>query len=132
MRVSKRIAEFVKQEVEKAIPYGTPTEEYNTARAVMIQTTEELNKKINEYAAQLIADVTHLPEGFKIYHHSDCYLSHSDWKSPLSVARDEHEKKVRDQRKKAVDSILINLELGATRAELATIMKEAIAEVTAE
>lgn len=132
MRVSKRIAEFVKQEVEKAIPYGAPTEDYNTARVAMIQATEELNKKINEYAAQLIAGVTHLPEGFKIYHHSDCYLSYTDWNSPLSVARGEHEKKVRDQRKKAVDSILISLELGATRAELATIMKEVIAEVTAE
>lgn len=132
MRVSKRIAEFVQQEVEKAIPYGTPTEDYNTARTAMIQTTEELNKKINEYADQLVAGITHLPEGFKIYHHSDCYLSHTDWNSPLSVARSEHEKKVRDQRKKAVDSILISLELGATRAELATIMKEVIAEVTAE
>lgn len=132
MRVSKRIAEFVRQEVEKAIPYGAPTEDYNTARAAMIQTTEELNEKINEYAAQLIAGVTHLPEGFKIYHNSNCYLSHSDWNSPLSVTRNEHEKKVRDQRKKAVDSILISLELGATRAELATIMKEIIAEVTAE
>ena len=132
MRVSKRIAEFVQQEVEKAIPYGTPTEDYNTARAAMIQTTEELNKKINEYADQLVAGITYLPEGFKIYHHSDCYLSYTDWNSPLSVTRSEHEKKVRDQRKKAVDSILISLELGATRAELATIMKEVIAEVTAE
>lgn len=132
MRVSKRIAEFVQQEVEKAIPYGAPTEDYNTARAAMIQTTEELNKKINEYADRLVAGITHLPEGFKIYHHSDCYLSHTDWNSPLSVARSEHEKKVRNQRKKAVDSILISLELGATRAELATIMKEVIAEVTAE
>ena len=48
MRVSKRIAEFVQQEVEKAIPYGAPTEDYNTARAAMIQTTSELNEKINE------------------------------------------------------------------------------------
>lgn len=132
MRVSKRIAEFVQNEVEKAIPYGAPTEDYNTARAAMIQTTEELNEKINEYAAQLIAGISHLPEGFKIYHNSNCYLSHSDWNSPLSVARNEHEKKVRGQRKKAVDSILISLELGATKSELATIMKEVIADVTAE
>lgn len=132
MRVSKRIAEFVEQEVAKAIPYGAPTDDYSAARAAMIQTTEELNKKINEYAAQLLAGVTDLPEGFKIYHHYDCYLTNTDWNSPLSIARNEHEKKVRNQRKKAVDSILISLELGATRAELATIMKEVIAEVTAE
>lgn len=132
MRVSKRIAEFVQQEVEKAIPYGAPTRDYHAASAAMFQTTQELNDKITEYAAQLVASVTDLPEGFKISHNSRCYVSCTDWNSLLSVARNAHEKKVRDQRKKAVDSILISLELGATRTELATIMKEVIAEVTAE
>lgn len=133
MRVSKRIAEYVEQEVAKAIPYGAPTDDYKATCVRMNELQSEVNTKVVEYAKKLCAEATAtLPEGFFVKLHTEFPITTNSYNSPMQCAATSHERKVREQRKKAVDSILISLELGATRAELATIMKEVIAEVTAE
>lgn len=133
MRVTKLIREYVEEEVAKAIPYGEPTENWKKEVACLNDLTTQLNEQVEKYADELLASVGNLPEGFIISKRKGYrIIEGSSFNSPLDCARREHERDIRDKRKKAVDTILISLELGATRAELADLMKSVVAEVVSE
>lgn len=133
MRVTKRIAEYVTKEVEKAIPYGAPVTDYNTASVRMAELKTEVNDKVLEYARKLCEEATAtLPEGFIIKPNSDYPIASTSWCSPLEKTANSHRQKVREQRSAAVESILVSLELGATKAELAGLIVEAVAEATSK
>lgn len=133
MRVTKRIADYVAKEVEKAIPYGAPVTDYNAAYVQMSELRAEINDKVCEYARKLCeeANVT-LPEDFVIGLNNEHPISSSAWGSPMDKAANSHRQKVRDQRAAAIESILVSLELGATKAELAGLIAEAVAEATSK
>lgn len=133
MRVTKRIAEYVTKEVEKAIPYGAPVTDYNTAYVQMSELRAEINDKVCEYARKLCEEATAtLPEGFVIKLNSDYPITSTSWGSTLEKTANSHRQKVREQRSAAVESILVSLELGATKAELAGLIAEAVAEATSK
>jgi hypothetical protein len=133
MRVTKRIAEYVTKEVEKAIPYGAPDADCHAASVRMAELKTEVNNKVLEYARKLCEEATAaLPEGFIIKPNNDYPITSTSWGSPLETAANSHRRKVRDQRSAAVESILVSLELGATKAELAGLITEAVAEATSK
>lgn len=133
MRVTKRIAEYVAKEVEKAIPYGAPVTDYEAAYARMNEMKTEINDKVLEYARKLCEEATvALPEGFVIKLNNEHPITSSAWCSPMDRAANSHRQKVRDQRAAAIESILVSLELGATKAELAGLIAEAVAEATSK
>ena len=133
MRVTKRIAEYVAKEVEKAIPYGAPVTDYNTAYVQMNDLKAEINNKVCEYARKLCEEANIiLPEGFVISLNNEHPITSSAWCSPLDKAANSHKQKVRNQRAAAIESILVSLELGATKAELAGLIAEAVAEATSK
>lgn len=133
MRVTKRIAEYVTKEIEKAIPYGAPVTDYNTAYVQMTELKTEINDKVCEYARKLCEEANAtLPEGFVISLNNEHPMTSSAWCSPMDRAANSHRQKVRDQRAAAIESILVSLELGATKAELAGLIAEAVAEATSK
>lgn len=133
MRVTKRIAEYVAKEVEKAIPYGAPVNDYEAACVRMNKLKTEINDKVYDYAQKLCEEANAtLPEDFIIKLNSDYPVTSTSWCSPMQKAANTHRQKVHDQRSAAVESILVSLELGATKAELAGLIAEAVAEATSK
>lgn len=84
-------------------------------------------KQVDIYAKELLASVSNLPEGFIIKRTNNCIFSASSWNSPMHCASNAHQKEIRDKRAAAIERILVELELDATKADLERLIEEAIA-----
>lgn len=129
MRVTKIIREYVEKTVTAKMPYGKPTEDNTKACAKMETLRKQVNDQVVEYATKLCEEATkELPEGFVISLYSQNPITKSNYKSPLQEAAIAHEKEIRENREKAIETILVELELGATKADLERLIAEAIGE----
>lgn len=128
MRVTKIIREYVEKTINAKMPYGEPTTTYNQHRQCLNDLTSQLNEKVNAYAEELLAGVGNLPEGFTIKRTHWSVFENSTWNSPMHTAASNHEREVRENREKAIETILVELELGATKADLERLIAEAIGE----
>lgn len=129
MRVTKLIREYVEKTITAKMPYGAPVAEYKDACARMNELRTEVNEKVVEYAKKLCAEATaSLPEGFFVNLHSENPISTNSFNSPLQCAARTHENKVRERRAEAIESILLELELGATKADLERLISEAVGD----
>ena len=81
---------------------------------------------MDTYAKELLASINNLPEGFTIKRTANCIFSASSWNSPMHCASNAHQKEIRDKRAAAIERILVELELGATEADLERLIAEAI------
>ena len=128
MRVTKLISEYVRKTIEAKLPYGEPTQTFKQHQQALINLHNQLEEKVNAYAKELLAGVDNLPEGFEIklsnYHMFDC----TSYGSPMREAAAKHENEIREQRAKAIESVLVELELGATKADLERLIAEAISK----
>lgn len=128
MRVSKIIRDYVEKTIITKMPYGAPTETYKQHRQCLDDLTSQLNEKVDAYAKELLAGIGNLPEGFKIQKSHYSVFECSSWNSPMHTAAATHERQVRERREKAIETILVELELGATKADLERLISEAISE----
>lgn len=127
MRVTKLIREYVEKTITAKMPYGEPTAEYKAACAQMCDLKTEVNEKVVAYAKQLCEEATaQLPEGFYIKLHSNFPITSNSCNSPLQYAAGSHERAIREKRAEAIESILLELELGATKADLERLIAEAL------
>ena len=127
MRVTKIIREYVEKTINAKMPYGAPTQEYHDACVKMTQLKEEVNDKVVEYARKLCKEATaKLPEGFNIYLASQFPVTSNSYNSPLQCTAGKHEKEIREKRAQAIEAILVELELGATKADLERLIAEAV------
>lgn len=127
MRVTKIIREYVEKTVNTKMPYGAPMEEYLAADRKLNDLCDRLEKQVEDYADELLASVSNLPEGFTIERTNKCIFSASSWNSPMNCASNAHQKEIRAKRAAAIERILLELELGATKADLERLIEEAIA-----
>lgn len=127
MRVTKIIREYVEKTVTDKMPYGAPTEEYIAANRNMNDLCDRLEKQVEAYADELLNGIDNLPEGFTIKRTNNCIFSASSWNSPMHCASNAHQKEIRNKRAAAIERILLELELGATKADLERLIEEAIA-----
>ena len=128
MRVTKLIREYVEKTITNKMAYGEPTKKFEAARKLLDETKQSVEEKVEAYAKTLVAEANSgLPEGFRIYL-SDAYgyVRSSHYDAPLAKAAVAHEREVREKRKTAIESILLELELGATKADLERLIEEAI------
>ena len=109
------------------MPYGAPMEEYQAAVKELDSLCERLEKQVEAYADELLNGINNLPEGFTIKRNNRCFFTVSSWNSPMQCASNSHQKEIRDKRAAAVERILLELELGATKADLERLIEEAIA-----
>jgi hypothetical protein len=128
MRVTKIIREYVEKTIKEKMPYGEPTATYKQHCQSLSDLTDQLNERINAYAEELLASVGNLPEGFTIKKSHWSIFESSSWNSPMHTAAAAHERQVRENREKAIETILVELELGATKADLERLIAEAISE----
>ena len=127
MRVTKIIREYVEKTVTAKMPYGEPTQVNHEACAKMETLRYQVNEQVVEYATKLCEEVNaQLPEGFKISLYGHTPITKTNYGSPLQTAAVEHERKIREKRAQAIESILLELELGATKADLERLISEAI------
>lgn len=127
MRVTKIIREYVEKTVTNALPFGAPRENYIAADRELNDLRDRLEEQVDTYAKELVANINNLPEGFTIKRTHNCIFSASSWNSPMHCASNTHQKEIRDKRAAAIERILVELELGATKADLERLIEEAIA-----
>lgn len=129
MRVTKLIREYVEKTITAKMPYGAPSAEYKAACTQMCDLKTEVNDKVVAYAKKLCEEATaKLPEGFYVKLHSNFPITSDSYNSPLQCAAVSHERATREKRAEAIESILVELELGATKADLERLIAEAIGE----
>lgn len=127
MRVTKLIREYVEKTITAKMPYGAPTAEYKAACVQMCDLKTEVNEKVVAYAKKLCEEATaKLPEGFYVRLHSNFPITSDSYNSPLQCAAITHERAVCEKRAEAIESILLELELGATKADLERLIEQAI------
>lgn len=127
MRITKRIEAYVKEQVEASMPFGAPISEFRVAQEKLSDAASKIEKNVNDYIAQLCAEANaRLPEGFKVVPYDWRRVSRTWYGAPLAEAADKHEREVCQKRKMAVESILLSLELGATKDDLERLISEAI------
>ena len=126
MRVTKIIREYVEKTVTNAMPFGAPRDEYIAADRELNDLCDRLEEQVDTYAKELVANIDNLPEGFTIKRTHYCIFSASSWNSPMHCASNAHQKEIRDKRAAAIERILVELELGATKADLERLIEEAI------
>ena len=128
MRVTKLIREYVEKTITTKMVFGEPTEKFRAARNLLDETEKSVEEKVEAYAKALVAEAnSNLPEGFKIYlSDTYSYVRSSHYDAPLAKAAVAHEREVREKRKTAIESILLELELGATKADLERLIEQAI------
>ena len=128
MRVTKLIREYVEKTITTKMAFGEPTENFKAARKLLDETEQAVEEKVEAYAKALVKEAnSNLPEGFKIYlSETYGYVRSSHYDAPLAKAADAHEREIRKRRADAIDSILLELELGATKADLERLIEQAI------
>lgn len=126
MRVTKIIREYVEKTITNALPYGAPKDEYIAANRKMDELCKQLEEQVDAYAKELVASIDSLPEGFTIKRTRNNIFTSSSWNSPMQEASNAHERAIRDKRAAAIEQVLVELELGATKADLERLIKEAI------
>ena len=128
MRVTKIIREYVEKTINAKLVYGEPTEKFHAARKLLDETELAVEAKIEAYAKTLVEEANSgLPEGFKIYlSETYGYVRSSHYDAPLAKASATHEREIREKRKAAIESILVELELGATKADLERLIEQAV------
>ena len=67
-----------------------------------------------------------MPEGFVLSVACGDKITSTDYRAPLREESDKHQREVREKRRKAIENILVELELGATKADLERLIAEAI------
>ena len=113
--------------IAEKLPYGEPTKANDEACTKMKTLQQQINAKVAEYATQLCEEANkQLPEGFILGLYGHSFISKTNLKAPLQEAANKHEKEIRERRAKAVESILVELELGATKADLERLIEEAV------
>ena len=127
MRVTKIIREYVEKTVTAKMPYGTPVEEFQAANKELNDLHDRLEEQVDTYAKELLASVSNLPEGFTIKRTNNRIFTASSWNSPMYEASNVHKREICDKRAAAIERILLELELGATKADLERLIEEAIA-----
>ena len=127
MRVTKIIREYVEKPVTNALPFGGPKDEYIAADRELNDLRDRLEEQVATYAKELLAGIDNLPEGFTIKRTNYCIFSASSYDSPMYCASNAHQREIRNKRAAAVEQILVELELGATKADLERLIEEAIA-----
>lgn len=122
MRVTKLIREYVETEVAKAYEEKTPDEvAYDMLRKEIADFREKVNDEMYhaiEEAIALFREEHNIPEDVKIFRTDYNLVSDKDWDSNIRKKNDIARKQRMEQRDNKIKDILLNLELGATKAEL--------------
>lgn len=122
MRVTKLIREYVEKSVKEVYQpkIASVGEEYQSRKDALEEQLDAFIKQADETAKKMIADA-----GFELRYNRDYYLQ-SYGGVYIQELEDENRAKkdaLYTEMKEKINDILLNLELGATRAELDEMLK---------
>ena len=127
MRVTKLIREYLETEVSKAYAEKTPKEEaYDYMSRAIIDFRSRLSEEIERMTDNAIAkfrEEYNIPLDVEITKTGYNPIHSNDWNSNIRKEKDIAQKERHSQRDNKIKDILLNLELGANRAELEEILK---------
>lgn len=130
MKVTKLIREYVAEQVMAKYPETEGEKLYQEKLDEIQNKTDELNNQIKEYALKLCQQANK-DLGIDVWadkndkiHLSSCYcIVSGPYNNPYAInlrtLKNERNKKIND----TIKNILVNLELGATKAELDEMLK---------
>lgn len=130
MKVTKLIKEYVAEQVAAKYPETEGEKLYQEKLDEIQNKTDELNNQIKEYALKLCQQANK-DLGIDVWadkndkiHLSSCYcIVSGPYNNPYAIhlrtLKNERNKKIND----IIKNILVNLELGATKAELDEMLK---------
>lgn len=132
MKVTKLIREYVAEQVTAKYPETEAEKLYQEKLDKIQNKTDELNNQIKEYSLKLCKQANE-DLGIEVWadkndkiHLSSCYnvASSGSYNNPYAInlrsLKEERTKKIN----KAIKDILVNLELGATKAELDMMLRK--------
>lgn len=128
MRVTKLIREYVETEVSKAYVEKTPAEKAHDYMSKLIRDfrsrlTEEI-KTMTDNAIAKFREEHNIPLDVKIASTDYTPFHYDDWSSNIRKQSDKAREERLDQRDNKIKDILLNLELGASRAELEVMLNQ--------
>lgn len=127
MRVTKLIREYVETEVEKAYKEKTPDEvAYDHMCKDICDFRDQLTAEVENFIDSAIANFREehdIPADVQIFKTDYTILTYKDWDSDIRKKNDIARKQRANQRDNKIKDILLNLELGATKAELDEMLK---------
>ena len=134
MRVTKIIRDYVEKTVSAMPKFKDKTPEelayiemQSKIAAFKEGVGDEVKHFVNEAITRFRAE-NNIPEDIEIKFHTSYYpVSTSMWCSKMKAASDQCENARKTAKVKAIEEILVNLELGGTKAELDEMLK-ALAE----
>lgn len=129
MRVTKLVREYVTEVIEKKYPV-IDLPEYTEAHENAAMLEERINDAAFELVKDMLADLASdypLPEDWEMKNNMDGRraVCLSNWGSNLSAKNEEHRRAQRTARESKIKDILLTLELGGTKADLAKMLEEA-------
>lgn len=129
MRITKTIREYIEESVKTAIIETTPmpaNDERERLQALVSNFVSDLTETMQEYAKKHIAlfcAEQNIPADFKLTVLDYGYINYKTYNSEVECAA-RKERQERDKRiEKAVKDIILDLELGGTRADLENKLK---------
>lgn len=130
MKVTKLIREYVAEQITAKYPETEAEKQYTKEIKIIEDKVQELNEKLKNYALDLCEQankdlgIDDWARDDHIHLYSPTrYLLSSGWNNPyaksLNSLKNNRDKKISD----TIKNILVNLELGATKAELDEMLK---------
>ena len=128
MRVTKLIREYVETEVAKVYETKTPDEvAYDMFRKKIADFREKVNDEMYhaiEEAIALFREEHNIPKDVEIFRTDYNLINDKDWNSAIRDKSEKAKKQRLEQRDNKIKDILLNLELGATKADLDRMIAE--------
>lgn len=129
MKVTKLIKEYVAEQVAAKYPETEAEKQYTKEIEAIEDKVQEINSKIKDYALSL-CEQANKDLGIEDWDKNDCissarygYSANYGYNNPY----DKNRRSLREERTKkinnAIKDILVNLELGATKAELDMMLR---------
>lgn len=131
MKVTRLIKEYVAEQVMTKYPETEAEKQYTKEIKIIENKVQELNEKLKDYALDLCEQANKdlgiedwaIDENVHLYSPTR-YLISSGWNNPyvksLNSLKNERKEKINN----TIKDILVNLELGATKAELDEMLKK--------
>ena len=122
MKVTKLIREYVETEVAKAYEKKAPEEvAYDKLSKKIASFREKVSAEMYfaiEEAIERFREEHNIPEDVQLFRTNHSLVAVNDWDSVIRKNSETAKNKRLEERDKKVKEILLNLELGATKAEL--------------
>lgn len=121
MKITKTIREYVESKVDESLPKGKAVVAYTEATKRANEAQAEVERRINPLLRETVISVCEeydIPPDFNFKLTNRFLTEYSSYGSELRKQSEQEERDLAELRRKKVNEIILNLELGATKKDL--------------